>query len=210
MTAQELADFDKLQGKLNVFGDRVAVMDISEENDTGLFLPEDRRITYILGRVISTGDGRIPGGVARPMYLHVGDIVFMQANGLMIAHCGCQVDGIKILIIPQGDIIATMDSNRIHADTFHITGSWILCRVKLPEKVGEIYLPNGQTADGSTSAGRPRYYVEQAGPGVTLGLEKGQEVKLDPGRANIFQLNGVLMVYIDQMSVMATVVELGS
>ena len=203
MTKEEIAEFNKTVGKLHVHGDRVAVIGITEDNDTGIYLPEDRKIDYILGRVIAVGDGKLAGGIVRKMYLQEGQIVFMQADKMMIAQCGCQVDGVRVLVIPQGDVLATLDATKITSETFHIAGPYVLCRVQIPEKIGAIFLPGGSTAEGSP--GRPRYFVEQTGPAVDLGLEIGQEVKLVVGRASPFQLAGKLMVYAAQMDVLATV-----
>jgi co-chaperonin GroES (HSP10) len=196
MTESERKDFKKINGKLTVFGDRVAVMDLEEENDTGIVLPENRQRQYCIGLVVAVGDGRVRGEAkVRHMWLKPGDVVFMQFNGMMIAHCGCQVEGVKVLVIPQGDVIATLDSERVHADTFHVTGAWVLCRIEMPEKVGRIYLPDQSVFE---APGRPRYYVSQAGPAAEIDVKAGDEVKLDPGRANPFKLGANLMVYIDQ------------
>jgi len=204
MTPTETQEYDRLIGKLKVYGDRVALIEVEEENDTGLFFPEDRKRAWLLERVIAVGDGVVRGeDKPRTMWLHVGDIVLLQFYEIMIAQCGCKIGDSRILIVPQGDVIGTLDEKRITAETFHVTGNWLLCRVEVPQQVGGIYLPNGQQLQ--SSAGRPRYFVIEAGPGVGLDLAAGDEVKLNPGRANPIKMQGTLVVYIDRDSVLAKV-----
>lgn len=204
MTPEENQEYARLVGKLKVYGDRVALIEVTEENDTGFFFPEERKRAWILERVIAVGDGVVRSeDKPRTMWLRVGDIVLLQFNEMMVAQCGCKIDDSKILVVPQGDVIGTLDEKRVNADTFHVTGSWVICRVEIPQKVGEIYLPSGQQVP--SSVGRPRYYVIESGPGVDLDLAKDDEVKLNPGRANLIKLKDTLAVYIDQDFVLAKV-----
>ena len=204
MTPEENQEYARLAGRLKVYGDRVALVEVSEENDTGLFFPEERRRAWILERVVAVGDGVVrTEGKPRKMWLRVGDIVLLQFNEMMVAQCGCRVEGSKVLVVPQGDVIGTLDEKRVNADTFHVTGSWVICRVEIPQQIGGIYLPSGQQLQ--SSAGRPRYYVLEVGPGVDLDVAKGDEVTLNPGRANLIKLKDTLAVYIDQDFVLAKV-----
>jgi co-chaperonin GroES (HSP10) len=196
---REQQEYECLVGRVRVHGDRVALVEVSEDNDSGLFFPPNMVKEYIICRVFAVGDGAVQGeSKLRTMWLKQGDTVLLQFNKMMIAQCGHVIDGVRVLIVPQGDCIGTLDTQKVSVDTFHPTGNWVLCRIVVPEKVGRIFLPSGGLAPNTSSA-RPSHYFVECGQGaLDLGLERDQEIAINPARLNLIKLRDTLHGYIDK------------
>lgn len=94
---------------LKPLGDRL-VVSIQEEQEvtpTGLMLPETAKETPQRGEVIAVGNGRRNNkGKRIPMDVQVGDIVLYAKYG----GSELKVDGVKLLILQESDVLAVIES----------------------------------------------------------------------------------------------------
>ena len=193
--------------KIKLHGDRVAVITVNEEQaDSTLFLPQDRIRHWFLARVAAVGDGYV-NGETRPAVVKAGDIVLMQHNQLMMQQCATRVGDQDVFIIPQGDVLAVLDTPAVTYDTYHTAGNWVLCDVHVSNDAGGILLPSGSEA----AVNPPSYTVAQLGV-VALArnvASVGQTVIVNRKRATPLQF-GVgktkrVCVYVAAEDVLGTV-----
>lgn len=94
---------------LKPIGDRL-VVSIQEEKEitpTGLMLPETAKETPQRGEVIAVGNGRRNHkGKRIPMDVQVGDTVLYAKYG----GSELKVDGVKLLILQESDVLAIIES----------------------------------------------------------------------------------------------------
>ena len=94
---------------LKPLGDRL-VVSIQEEQavtPTGLMLPETAKETPQRGEVIAVGNGRRNNkGKRIPMDVQVGDSVLYAKYG----GSELKVDGVKLLILQESDVLAVIES----------------------------------------------------------------------------------------------------
>lgn len=96
--------------ELKPLGNRVIIEPIEEEDKTtsGIFLPETAKEKPQKGNVLAVGPGdRDEGGDRIPLDVKVGDVVlFAKYAGTEI-----KVDGQKLLILRESDLLAIVESN---------------------------------------------------------------------------------------------------
>jgi chaperonin GroES len=94
--------------KLRPLGDRVVVEPLEQEERTesGLFIPETAKEKPQRGKIVAIGDGRRDDDGKRiPMDVKVGEtILFAKYGGTEV-----KLDGQKILILKETDILAVVD-----------------------------------------------------------------------------------------------------
>jgi chaperonin GroES len=94
---------------LKPLGDRVVVEPIEQEEMTpsGIVLPETAKEKPQRGNIVATGPGaRDEGGKRLPLDVSVGDVV------LYAKYAGTEfkVDGKKLLILKESDLLAIVDN----------------------------------------------------------------------------------------------------
>lgn len=99
----------KLKLKLKPLGDRVIVEPIEQEEMTagGIILPETAKEKPQEGNVLAAGLGKRDKekGTRIPMEVKVGDkVLFAKYSGTEI-----KMDGKKLLILPEGDLLAIVE-----------------------------------------------------------------------------------------------------
>jgi len=95
--------------KLRPLGDRlvVTIQEEQETTPTGLMLPETAKETPQRGEVIAVGNGRYnDDGDRIPMDVRVGDVVLYAKYG----GSELKVDGMKLLILQESDVLAVIES----------------------------------------------------------------------------------------------------
>jgi chaperonin GroES len=94
--------------KLRPLGDRVVVEPLEQEERTesGLFIPETAKEKPQRGKIVAIGEGRRDeDGKRIPMDVKVGEtILFAKYGGTEV-----KLDGQKILILKETDILAVVD-----------------------------------------------------------------------------------------------------
>ncbi len=190
--------------KFTIYGDRVLVRELPEDDVVGgLYFPPSATRQYVAVEVTAVGDGRMhgmDGTTTRPMYVNAGDRVFIQVNPMLVANTLQRVDDVKYLAINQHDIIAriTRGINDLTLEHFEPVGRWVLARVDVPDKVGEIFLPGSDSP--LKSAGEIKTYLTKAGAGAweALGsMPVGTRLLLDHMRINPLKLGRTTYVYTD-------------
>ena len=95
--------------KLRPLGDRlvVTIQEEQETTPTGLMLPETAKETPQRGEVIAVGNGRRnQKGKRIPMDVQVGDVILYAKYG----GSELKVEGMKLLILQESDVLAIIES----------------------------------------------------------------------------------------------------
>lgn len=199
-----------MQTKFKLFGLRALLRDIPQETEVGgIFLPAATTRKYVSMEVVAVGDGRMSDGSCSAIKDIVpGDVVFVQMNQIMLANGMHSVAGEKFVSLHYNDIIAKLDVKNISALTiadFHPTGRWVLARVEIPQKEGELFLPNGDKI--ADAAGEVKIYFEKAGVDAqaVVPLTAGQRILIEHARNTPIRLGTTLFSYIDVSGVTGVV-----
>lgn len=90
---------------IRLTGDRIAVRTTTEETTAGgLLIPEEFRSTQQIGTVVAVGPGRsLPNGAVVTLPYYIGDQVIFSK----LAGHEAEIDGEKLLILEEKDILAT-------------------------------------------------------------------------------------------------------
>jgi len=126
-------------------GAKVAVVSLEETFDTKILVPQERNITYNLGKVLFVGDGRCgaQGEKEVPIFVHQGDILMFQMNSVQAGNALFMWDDKPTLILDQGDMIARLRSTTVTTEGFEILGRWLLVEPYLVQpKGGLIQIPD--------------------------------------------------------------------
>jgi chaperonin GroES len=95
--------------KLRPLGDRVVVEPLEQEErtETGLYIPETAKEKPQKGKILAVGAGRRDeDGKRIPMDVEKGqNILFAKYGGTEV-----KIDGKKLLILKEGDILAILES----------------------------------------------------------------------------------------------------
>ena len=96
----------KTSSAVRPLGDRVVVKAIEETEQMrgGLYIPDTAKEKPMQGEVLAVGPGRFEYGHLVPMTVKVGDRVLYSRYG----GTDHEVDGEKVLIIPEKDIHAVI------------------------------------------------------------------------------------------------------
>lgn len=186
-----------------IYGDRVLLREApSEKEIDGIAIPESATRAYLVMEVVEIGDGRlrgVDGVIVRRMCVKPGDRVMVQVNPMMFGNNAQKIDGEKYLVVNQHDIIARVDAGvfSLTISTFHPVGRWVLVRIDAPDRVGSIWLPNGQPMK---SAGEVKTYLAKAGDTALEELnylDYGTRLMLEHSRVSPLHLQKVPFAYVD-------------
>ena len=179
-------DILTLAAAIRVHGDRCAVISAPESYDSStIALPEDRARQWFLGQVVGVGDGLF-GGERKAPAVKFGQLVLIQANAMMFQQCAVKILGEPAFVIHQNDVIAVLSGAAISQANCAAAGRWVVCTVLVPDKEGQIFLPNGSSSNKTPA----RYHVLQKGPLVNDDrFSIGDEVVLNRGRATPFKFS---------------------
>jgi len=174
---------------LKLFGQRIALIEVKEELEGSILLPESRTRSCYMGRVTVVGDGRDPDGTVKPMWVSAGDLIMFQLIGAQAIASQFVHDDNKVRILHQGDAIARLKSNMIKLENFEILGDWVLSKVDMQ---------TGTTLVVPDSARQPNMFtfkLEQKGAGVEHDIQKGEEIYVERMRCNPIEIDRVTYAF---------------
>lgn len=179
---------------LKIRGPRVAVVDVEEQNTTGLEFPVNASRSYIYARVVTLGDNVIGDKIA-PFYFNIGDVIIFQANPMMIANCRFDVDGQKFMVALQSEPIAKLRNGQaeLNIDTVEMAGQWVLCKLKTHDMIGGIYIPDNAV----TSPKPPSFLFSKAGSDTQMtDVKVGTELLVERTRATAMKIGKDRYAYV--------------
>ena len=193
--------------KLRIFGPRAALVEVADNLEGSIELPQTRAKVFSLGVITHLGDGKIyiPGkkfGTYVPdveeFHVAVGDTVMFQLPPMMAANMTYKLDDTGYLFLSQSDIIARLKSNVVSIENFEIVGRYVLCsRTRASRTSSGIILPD-IVEDYNDDMNH--FEVVQKGCLVDR-CEVGDSVVVDRTRANPVSLSGSTFYFIDEFAV---------
>ena len=183
--------------KLKLLGERVALSEVEEVNDSGLELPANRTKQHVICQVVSVGDGKV-GEETKPMWPTTGDVILIQMNPMLAKQMSQRVGEIPLFVVHQNDCIARILNRAVTYENFSPLGRWVFIRVDFEQQAGNIWLPQGELFSHS---GDTKFFFESCGAGANLDFKQGQQIYCDKTRVNVLSLNGKKYAYIDRDSV---------
>ena len=189
--------------KIQLRGERVALAEVDEVNDTGLELPKSAHKQHVLCQVVSVGDCKF-NGEQKIAYTSAGDVILIQMNPQMVKSMAQKVGEVPLFVVHQGDCIARIENRIINFDNFFPLGRWVLVRVEFEKMLGGLELPEPDQLFGGTA--QSYFYFERAGILADLDIPRGHQVYVDKTRVNVLKLNGKKYAYLDKDSVVGIAV----
>lgn len=179
--------------QLKIKGPRIAVVDVEEQNTTGILFPDNAGRAYVFGQVFALGDNLV-AGVKKPYHFDIGDVVVFQANPMMMANCRFEVDGQKFLLILQSDALAKFKNGKaeMSLDSIEMAGEWVLCSIETHSMVGGIHIPDS----AKTSTRPPSFRLVKAGPYSEIDYPVGTELMVERTRVTSMQIGNLRYGYV--------------
>jgi len=176
--------------KFKMFGPRVLLEKFKPEGTGKIVLPDTAGATdtHLLGKVISTGDGKLRDGKSTEMFVKDGDVVMFQTSDVIsYTQTYRNADNKMLVHMLQGDLIARINGTVINIENLEILGEFLLIRWELRHTDSPIILPENV---GARTPDMFAFYVEQKGGAVDLEVNVGDEVILNNGRLNVILITG--------------------
>lgn len=180
--------------QLKIKGPRIAIVDVEEQNTTGILFPDNAGRAYVFGQVFALGDN-VVAGEKKPHHFGIGDVVVFQANPMMMANCRFEVDGQKFLLILQSDALAKFKNGKaeMSLDSIEMAGEWILCSIEMHSMVGGIHIPDSAL---KSSPRPPSFRLVKSGPYADVGYPVGTELLIERTRATTMQIGSLRYAYV--------------
>ena len=177
---------------INLFGERVAIVELEEEIESEIALAGKRNYSYFVGKVHAASK-------KAQEILNVDDTVLFQAptdmrTGKVMGQVFKAGDEI-VQIQHSRDMIARLGKGTVvNIDTFEPLGEWVLAEARLIKRESTILLPDNvrETPDFF------RYHVVKKGSKVPEEIQVGDEIVVEPNRLNPIGLSGKNYFYCDR------------
>lgn len=181
---------------MTLFGDRVAVTEISEEITGELVLPQNVKTTgnYELGKVQQASPNSL-------QIVAVGDIVLFQIPNMVKTSTTYRFDKeSKVAVIHKGDIIGILRKPHVDIENFEIAGNWMLLSIKIGNPFGiktDLVLPD----NAKPNLEDIHWNIVQLGRGCTdlpEGIKVGDQVIIERTRVNPITLGNTEYGFVDK------------
>lgn len=177
--------------KLNLFGDRVAIVKVEEEFDGKIIIPDNTHQQHWIGRIVSTSPKVHEEGEFKN-----GQLVMFQTNAMMEFNNSVRVGDSDVMVLHPNDIISILDGMVVKLENFKIASQWVLLKGEDVGQVSSIILPDQGKQQNSHYI---RWFVEQKGAKTAKNLFKvGDEVAVQKGRCNPISINHDTYFYVTQ------------
>lgn len=179
---------------IRALGNRVALINCPDaaREVNGVYLPESPHRGYISMEVAAKGNGIVNGAQVEMCEVAIGDRVFVQVNPMQLLHNVQKIGDQTFTLVHEHDVLATLtqDLYELTVDDFQPVGTWLLARIEVPEKVGEIFV-TANAAQPMKSAGEIKLFLVKQGKLAQekYGIELGSRILIDTSRANPLSLD---------------------
>jgi co-chaperonin GroES (HSP10) len=137
-----------------------------------------------------TGDGKMPDGKDKPIWVSTGNVVMFQLIGNQDAVSQFLYNGNKVRILHQNDLIARLKSTKVSLENFEILGDWVLLRVDTSINTTLVVVPDAARRLEDFS-----FKVEQKGAGVEHDIQRDEEVFPERMRCNAVEIERVAYAF---------------